>query len=371
MPLEARTERIFGLDLMRAVAILMVLSSHILWIYGEGTSIIHSFFQVFGYLGVEVFFVLSGFLIGSHLLRLYTSSDFSTKTVLTFIKRRWFRTLPNYYLYLLINIGIAMLIGYNTPQLWTYFFFLQNMFSTMLPFFPESWSLSVEETAYIIFPVVLFLFGKGPNSLSKASRYLLTVLLLILLFTANRVYYHFTTTNTLITEWNVSLKDVVVYRVDAILYGALAAWIAQNKPVLWEKSALWAAGLGWGIFLYMFIGIGALGFTIDAYPAFWNIFYLPLTSILAACFLPLLSTWKTSTAFYAAPVRTISLISYSVYLIHYGVVLQLMKFYFPTESLSQLQKHGYTLVFLLITFIISWLNYRYFEKPVMDLRDKI
>ena len=106
-------KRIFGLDLMRAVAILMVLSSHLLWIYPPNNGIISQVFQLFGYLGVEIFFVLSGFLIGRIVYRLYLQDDFTISSVLYFLKRRWFRTLPNYYLVLLINILIFKHILYR------------------------------------------------------------------------------------------------------------------------------------------------------------------------------------------------------------------------------------------------------------------
>jgi peptidoglycan/LPS O-acetylase OafA/YrhL len=147
--------RIFGLDLMRTIAILMVLSGHCLWIYPQDDSLFHQLLQLFGFFGVEIFFVLSGFLIGKILYHLYLKDDFSLATVFYFLKRRWFRTFPNYYLVLLINILIAGFIGQETPKLWRYFFFLQNFKITMLPFFTESWSLSIEEFAYIVLP---FLF---------------------------------------------------------------------------------------------------------------------------------------------------------------------------------------------------------------------
>ncbi len=365
-------ERIFGLDLMRAMAILMVVSAHVLWIYGDDVFVGQAIFNFFGYLGVELFFVLSGFLIGIQLYKQYILESFSHKTVFVFLKRRWFRTLPNYYLYLGVNIIIAtFVIGYEIPDLWKYFLFLQNLTSTMLPFFAESWSLSVEEAAYIILPFFLFLFYKLSGKISPKYKFLWVVMTLIFLFTLHRVGYHYTTQNTLISEWNLSLKDVVLYRVDAVMYGVLAAWIYINKPNFWKKYALWAAGIGWSVFLYLSLGIGLLRYTIDAYPAFWNIFYLPLTSLIGVCFLPVLSLWKFSNAFYAKSIEFISVISYSIYLIHYSFVLQLMKFYFPTEALSLVEKHLYAIVFIAITILFSWLNYRFFEKPIMDIRDKI
>ncbi len=99
-------ERIFGLDALRATAILMVVSSHVLWIYPKSNAFIPTLFELFGFWGVELFFVLSGFLIGSILYKTFVNENFTLKSVFHFLKRRWFRTLPNYYLVLLLNILI-------------------------------------------------------------------------------------------------------------------------------------------------------------------------------------------------------------------------------------------------------------------------
>ena len=119
-------DRVFGLDLMRAMAICMVLCSHILWIYKPNNGIISQLFALFGFLGVEFFFVLSGFLIGRILYTIYIKEDYSIKSALYFLKRRWFRTLPNYFIILIINIIITFALGYSMPKLWMYFIFLQN-----------------------------------------------------------------------------------------------------------------------------------------------------------------------------------------------------------------------------------------------------
>ena len=96
--MKPETERVFGLDVMRASAILLVLLGH-------ATVWFASFVPVFnigclgGYFGVELFFVLSGFLIGSILLR-WLIDPGSTTTLFDFWRRRWLRTLPNYVLFL-------------------------------------------------------------------------------------------------------------------------------------------------------------------------------------------------------------------------------------------------------------------------------
>lgn len=368
---KAQSERIFGLDVMRAMAIIMVLSSHILWIYPQNSSMISQFFQLFGFLGVEAFFVLSGFLIGTIFYKLYLKDNFSFKSTLYFLKRRWFRTLPNYYLFLILNVLVTFIIGYSINDLWKYLFFMQNFCSTMLPFYTESWSLSVEEFTYLLLPISILIGSFLFKNRSKKWTYMAIVTSLIVLLILNKFIYNQTTTNTTLMQWNVSLKAVVIYRMDSILIGVLFSWMALNYQHFWEKQKVNLAFVGVVLLAMMYVGVGFFQLTIENYPMFWNVLYLPITSITLALFLPILSQWKTSKLPFQKAIVTVSLISYSCYLIHYGIVLQLMKHFFKTDGLQMYQLHIYTLIFLLITFVLSYLNYKFFEKPIMDLRDKI
>jgi peptidoglycan/LPS O-acetylase OafA/YrhL len=366
-----QNERIFGLDLMRAAAIVLVLSSHVLWIYPPKSSIISQFLQLFGFLGVELFFVLSGFLIGTIFYKLYLKDDFSIQSVFYFLKRRWFRTLPNYYLFLLLNTLIALYIGYSLIEWWKYMFFLQNFHTTMLPFFPESWSLSVEEFAYVGLPFSVLLVTYLLKPKQKKYAFIGVVIALILILFFSKYYYNATTSNTTLQQWNVSLKAVVWYRIDSIFYGVAMSWIALNHQSFWIKNKVNLAFIGTVMAVLMFMGVGYFRITIDQFPLFWNVLYLPLTSITLALFLPYLSEWRSTKLPFKSVIELTSKISYSIYLIHYGVVLQLMKHFFNTETLATYQLHLYTLVFLVITFGLSYLNYRFFERPIMNFRDKI
>lgn len=355
---------------MRAVAILMVLSSHCLWIYPESNSFIAQLLKLFGFLGVEIFFVLSGFLIGRILLQSYLKEDFSFLHVRNFLKRRWFRTLPNYFLILLINILIASIIGYKIESLWKYFFFVQNFNKAMPAFFPESWSLAVEEWAYIVLPLLLMLSALFIRPKNKSKFFVILLVLLLMLSLLAKIICYQNTLYTNLDIWNVSLKAVVIYRLDAIFYGVLASWIYCQHHNFWKKNKSVFLTIGVLCFLFIAFGLGKIGFTPEGQNRYLYIAHLPIVSIAISFFLPFLSGWKSEKSMLKKPVVFISLISYSIYLLHYSVILQLMKYFMPTEDYSMLQKHVFTFTYLVLTIILSYALYVWYEKPMMDLREK-
>ena len=137
------TTRVFGLDIFRATAIILV-------VLGHGSYLLNNTrFNGFPYIkmidGVDLFFVLSGFLIGSILLKEINSKEyFGIKALTKFWKRRWLRTLPNYYLILLANylvIHYKIIIEDINQFNWTFLFFLQNLLKLIHDFFEQEYFL--------------------------------------------------------------------------------------------------------------------------------------------------------------------------------------------------------------------------------------
>lgn len=363
--------RIFGLDLMRAIAILFVVFSHALWIFPEAEGVLVAVLKLAGIMGVEIFFVLSGFLIGRILFKTYTHPDFKLKNFRYFLIRRWFRTLPNYYLVLLINIAIVLYIGRDLPDmLSSYFLFFQNALSKMAIFFTESWSLSVEEFAYIVGPMFLILLAILPIRFSKKSKFLMGTLLVILLFTITKIYYNQHHQGVDMDYWNNNLKSVVLYRIDAIYYGVLAAYISLVYPKLWQAKPVFLCLLGFLLFnVFHFIAIYKQ-LTISSFSWLWNVVYLPFCSVCIALSLPWFSGLRTVFPVFLKPITYISIISYSMYLLHYSIILQLMRYFFRIENYTFSQKLIYALIYLILTLLFSYFLYRFYEKPMTDIRDK-
>ncbi len=347
----------------------MVVCSHILWIYPKSNGFVSNLLAFFGFWGVELFFVLSGFLIGSILYTSFINDNFTLKSVFYFLKRRWFRTLPNYYLVLLLNVLIAFLLGISIENIGSYFLFMQNFASKSPAFFPESWSLSLEEFTYLLVPFSLFFVGLIKVK-SKSKLFLLVIVALILVFWVNKIHYHSQHAISNLSEWNLNLKSVLIYRIDAILTGVLAAWISLNFSKFWKRSKTIFAVIGLGILFFFMFGILPLNLTIEQNPFFWNVLYLPITSIAFAFLLPFFSDWKTYTSAFLYPIELISKISYSIYLLHYSIILLLLKTFFDTSQMSDFGRHFFTLIYLIITFLLSYILYRFYEKPIMNCRDK-
>jgi peptidoglycan/LPS O-acetylase OafA/YrhL len=107
--------------------------------------------------GVSIFFVLSGFLIGGILLKQYSEPP-SKKLLIDFWMRRWMRTLPNYFLILILLCVLHTLLDaeFKIQNTGRYFIFSQNLFQKHPRFFPEAWSLSVEVLPIDSNPVIHF-----------------------------------------------------------------------------------------------------------------------------------------------------------------------------------------------------------------------
>lgn len=353
------SQRIFGLDIFRALAIFLVVSSH------GGFLLNNTFLDSFPFIrmidGVDLFFVLSGFLIGGILLKeINQNKKFGLKELSTFWKRRWFRTLPNYFLILLLNFIIVKyaIIHEDITQFnWKFLVFSQNLVSPFYGFFWESWSISIEEWFYLSTPILLLGFLKIFN---QKKAFLLAIISMMFF----PILYRYTILDPNMDDFwfDVTFRKVILARLDSISYGLLAAWVFFYYPIFWTKYK----------FHFLTIGIGLIIFIVN-YPTSSNSFYkqiiyFTITPISAMLLLPFAESIKSGRGMIALGITHISKISYSMYLINLALVAKIFADNFvPTSQIDGILKYG---LYWTIVIIASTILYQFFEKPMMNLRDK-
>ncbi len=165
MPLSQSTSsmRLHGPDTLRSLAIVVVMLYHL-----NMQALLPSFMEPvakIGWIGVDLFFVLSGFLIGCQLLKPYLAGG--KPSLKDFYIRRAYRILPAFLVVLLLYIGVPLWREAPGPYAgWQYASFMWNLLLLGYPehrAFSHVWSLCVEEHFYLVFPVLLLLLMRKPS----------------------------------------------------------------------------------------------------------------------------------------------------------------------------------------------------------------
>jgi peptidoglycan/LPS O-acetylase OafA/YrhL len=343
--------RVYGLDILRALAISTVVFMHGFH-YISTPSIIYDFVPD----GVLIFFVLSGFLIGGILLRT-VNKNFTFKSLTHFWFRRWFRTLPAYFFVLIILMCFEVLTHKSkiTSEFLPYFFFLQNVTNGDAKFYGESWSLTIEEWFYLTIPLALFI-SMMLTSITKRKVVLFWILFTIASVSILRIYraqFLFT-----VDDWDKFSRRALITRLDCIMYGFLGAYLQYYKSPLWnKKNTLFL----FGIFLHLFNLIEAFLFGFGPYSKYA---YLIVESLAILMVLPKLDSIKQGKGVVFKIITYISTVSYSLYLIN---STPFSTFLIPWLSSSKARFVG----FWLWAFFASYLLYHFVERPMMRLRDRV
>ncbi|HEX8603896.1 MAG TPA: acyltransferase, partial [Pseudoduganella sp.] len=135
--------RLAGLDTLRALAIVLVLMSHYHGFVSHAPTF--GIMGRIGWAGVDLFFVLSGYLIGNQLLAPAARGE--GLSMKTFFARRLLRTLPNYYAVLAVYLLLpdSPIAGQSMAPVWRFLTFTQNFGLEYGQTFTHSWSLCIEE----------------------------------------------------------------------------------------------------------------------------------------------------------------------------------------------------------------------------------
>nr|WP_298249726.1 acyltransferase [uncultured Halomonas sp.] len=353
-----------GLDAVRCLAILLVLVGHgslllpqevisgaarARWLYAGG------------YFGVEIFFVLSGCLIVGLLLRqLETSLAFGWAEMYAFWRRRWWRTLPNYFLFLGLNAILFSVWFGKSGGDWRYLVFAQNLAWPHPAFMPEAWSLAVEEWAYLLLPLAL---AAAVRLSGVSSRALLTVLVgwvvaggLARLGIALAVE----------PAWDAGLRKIALLRLDAIAWGGLAAFALHRHPAAcarWARVAgLAGAGGLLGCAAWLLFGVERRFAPVPLYAGLFS-----ATSLGVALCLPVAVAWRPAGGWLVSGLSWLSRVSYSTYLVHFSLVLPLMALPGVAASVPlELRLAGY----IILSLGLAWGVYVLYELPILRWRDR-
>ncbi len=343
-------------------------------VYCHGMFIFYQFLPQFfanvsfstGAWGVELFFALSGFLVGKIYIEIFEKyKSFGFSHLLYFWKMRWYRTLPNYYLILILLIFVGI-INHKINPLITfirYATFTQNMFTVNHEFFKHSWSLSIEEWSYILFPAVVFLIFKL-ISYRIEKKYIILFTITLFLLTANAIRWYVIINSNSAME----IQKITIYRLDAIIVGIFFAYLAYYKVEFLKlhKFIFLIFGV---IFIIGLLLVHVLLILVHN-PNKWG--YLIEYTFLPIAFtflLPFFSEFTiVSDNMFTRLITLISKISYSTYLIHFNVLIFLGSlFNFTSLWVAISYFFSETLIILLLSYIL----YIRWEKPFMDRRKNL
>lgn len=328
------------------------------WIMHSIQEIYHTAIPYFWYIslgGVELFFSLSGFLIGRILLSLFLNPQFKLRDIPVFWIRRSLRILPLYFLLYFAYLLMYNLYIYPVRFDISYLLFLQNIRSTPT-FFGESWSLSIEEWFYLCVPVAILFFYCIASLFFRRRKAEIAFLFAAFGLILSMIIFRQASVESGIDH------QAVIFRMDAIAYGLIAAYASMKIPRLSNsRSAQIITG---GLALWFTAAIIKLAPDINAHT---KPLYYPLCGIGSAAMV--LGLYYYSFKRRILFVTHTSKISYSIYLIHLSgflIPLSIATLGLPTPILFIVWLVSFPLI-----WILSLLSFKFIELPFLSLRSKL
>lgn len=359
-------KKLYGLDHLRAFAIILVSFFHY-YIVSDGEPEWLPDVASFGWTGVDLFFVLSGFLISSQLfLQIKKGQLISFKV---FFIKRFFRIVPAY----LATVGIYFWIPYfrekeALPSIWRFLTFTQNFNLNLKDYgtFSHCWSLCVEEHFYLFLPVIL-IFLQTSKLFSKSFWLLIGLFLFgfaIRFYSFNHLYMPKIDEENSWMYWYKFIYYPTYNRLDGLLVGVSIAGIYQFLPNLWDKLSKYGNQF---LVLSLCILTGAYFLCEDLLTFKVSIFGFPLIalgfgfmvvgSISPASFLYQMNSKITT---------FIANLSFSIYLTHKGIITVTHKLLKDFEI-----ENNIMLLICMITCVLgAYILHLAIEKPFMKIRDK-
>jgi peptidoglycan/LPS O-acetylase OafA/YrhL len=337
-----------ALDGLRGVAILFVLGTHTFYLWPN-----LPWFRG-GFIGVDIFFALSGFLITSILVEEFDRSG--QVSLPRFYRRRAYRLLPALAVVLLFTFAYTLFFRADWPfrteveGITAIAFYVENWLQIVRPGawgLGQLWSLGIEEQFYLLWPILLV-------ALLRINRPRVTANVVMGLIVASGLlcavtgHFHPTTLNAYLETQD---------RVGELLVGAAASLLLHDgwRPGVWIRPAGWCAAgfLGWVLFTNVsptspWFNDG--GYTLVA---------LAATIVILATLAPGGGLYRLLTL---SPLRFLGHISYSFYLWHIPVITVISD-YQPMTG-GALER---CLIALPVTFALALASYRWIEQPFLQM----
>jgi peptidoglycan/LPS O-acetylase OafA/YrhL len=352
-----------ALDGLRGLAILLVILFH----YG---------YLGCGWVGVQLFFVLSGYLITIILLN--DRGDSLSNYLKRFYWRRSLRIFPLYYVYLLIVL-VAFLMFRIPPAFkdqWPYLFTYTYNVTHILPNYDGSqflihlWSLSVEEQFYLIWPLLVFIFA-----LRRFKTLLIGILVAVplLRLLVSLALMHLGKPPLFIATVMYTMTPL---QIDAFAMGAIVASIKFR--VIKNPRSVFVLALGIAIAAGLVSQytspimasdrVNSFGFPIHMLHQYQFVWGYTVLNFIAGLLILLVVQGSSPLPFLKSSILTfIGRISYGVYVYHYAVLAVFQKF-LPAADRSW-KSLVLFIPYLLVTLGISYLSFHFFETRFLKLKD--
>jgi peptidoglycan/LPS O-acetylase OafA/YrhL len=360
-------KKLYGLDHLRALAISFVFLFHYFILSGGQPEWLPSFAK-FGWTGVDLFFVLSGFLISSQLFAQIKQGQVISFKL--FLLKRFFRIIPAFW----ITIGLYFCFPIfrekeALPPIWKFLTFTQNLGLNLKDFgtFSHAWSLCVEEHFYLFLPIILILLQF--YKLFNKSYWLIIVLFLfgfaIRMYSFDNLYLPKINDENSWMYWYKYIYYPTYNRLDGLLVGVSIAGIYQFLPNLWNSISKF--GNQFLIFSLLILA-GAYFLCEDPQSYSASVLGFPLVAI-GYGFMVVGAISPTSFLFkWNSKVTTfIATLSYAIYLTHKGII------HITHQLLADFKiDANLMLVICIITCTIgAFLLNLAVEKPFMKWRNKM
>jgi peptidoglycan/LPS O-acetylase OafA/YrhL len=232
---DRRKHRLVGVDLLRLLAIMLVLGSH-MWLPPDSWPIApKAFFSTWhrgGWVGVDLFFVLSGFLVSGLLFSEYKLRR--QMSLVRFYTRRGWKIYPPFFLFIGVTILVVWIEGRTFPrsQLASEFFFLQSYIPGI---WSHTWSLAVEEHFYLVLPAALIGIAHFNRRSATPLRPIVALALCVAVFTlaARLIHWHY------YPAWSRSHTAATHLRLDSLFCGVAIAYVYHFHTSRFESLRAW------------------------------------------------------------------------------------------------------------------------------------